>query len=718
MSAPPALPQNSTFRISDLCRLLETYLAPEQVQEVYRAFLFGAEAHEGQHRLSGEPYITHPIATARILAELRLDHQTVIAALLHDVIEDTSTAKKQIEQIFGREVANLVDGVTKLTRMDFKTQAEAQAENYRKMFLAMAKDIRVILVKLADRLHNMRTLSVVDADKRRRIAHETLEIYVPIATRLGMNALRIELEDLGFAALNPMRHRVLAESVIKTRGNRKEILQKIETGIRRRLRQEQLEGEVMSREKHLYSLYQKMRAKRLSFSEVLDFYAFRIIVDSVDMCYRVLGALHNLYKPIPGAFKDYIAIPKANGYQSLHSALKGPFGVSIEIQIRTRDMHTVSESGIAAHWSYKTGDAPYNGAHARAREWVQELLEMQKDVGNSIEFIENVKVDLFPDEVYVFSPRGDIMELPRGATVVDFAYAVHSDIGNTCVAARIDRRPAPLSSALKNGETIEIVTAHNASPNPAWLDFVVTARARSHIRNFLKNLKQSDAVKLGLRLLDKALAPAETRIGKIKPAQIKALLNETGYENLDQLLEDIGLGNRMPFIVARQLVPDLGITPAQSHSKPGTKNALPIQGTEGMVVNLAKCCHPIPGDGIVGFMSAGRGVIIHTDECHNVLEDRFPAEKWIDVQWDTKPETEFPVEMRVDVANQRGVLATVAAAISEMGSNIENVSLTERDGMTSAIDLVVTVHDRDHLACIMRRLRNIQSVMRISRGRS
>jgi len=707
-----SIPTVPRFLISDLCRMLEEYLAPEQVREIYRAYLFGAEAHDGQHRISGEPYIYHPLAVARILAEMHMDDKSIIAAILHDVIEDTQTAKDQITRAFSKEVADLVDGVSKLTQITFESQAEAQAENFRKMMLAMVQDIRVILVKLADRLHNMRTLGVMRPEQRRRIAHETLEIYAPIANRLGMNSVRLELEDLGFAALYPMRSRILAVAVKKARGNRKEILEKIETAIKRRLRQEDLPGEVSSREKHLFSVYKKMRNKDLPFTEVFDVYAFRIIVDQVDTCYRVLGAVHNLYKPVPGKFKDYIAIPKSNGYQSLHTVLFGPYGVPIEVQIRTDDMDRVAEAGVAAHWLYKTGnDTSGNSAQRRAREWLRELLEMQKYAGNSLEFLENVKIDLFPDEVYVFTPRGDIMELPRGATAVDFAYSVHTDIGNTCIAAKIDRHLSPLRTPLLNGQTVEVITAPGAHPNPSWLNFVVTAKARSNIRHYLKTLRHEEAVNLGRRLLDKTLVSIGYSLAKLPEQNISDYLDECKLDNLEALLENIGLGNRMPLLVARRLAgTDDGPIITRPHTIP-----LAIRGTEGMVVSFGKCCHPIPGDPIVGFFSAGRGVVIHTDDCKNVADFRNRPEKWIDVEWEPDVQGDFMAELRLEVANQRGVLATVAAAIADTGSNIENVEIEERDGMATTMTFSLTVQNRGHLARVMRRIRGISLVMRITR---
>ncbi len=704
----------TAFRISHLCEMLEKYLEPDQIAEVYRAYLFGAEMHDGQHRNSGEPYIYHPLAVARILVEMRMDHKSIIAAILHDVIEDTPTAKEQLVSLFGSEVAELVDGVSKLTHIEFGSRREAQAENFRKMMLAMTKDIRVILIKLADRLHNMRTLTSMSLEKRRRIAHETLEIYAPIANRLGMNQVRLELEDLGFAALYPLRSRVLADHIRKVRGNRKEIVKKIEQSLTERLRQENLQSVVIGREKHLNSIYQKMSGKHLSFNEVTDVYAFRIIVDSVDMCYRVLGAVHNLYKPVPGKFKDYIAIPKANGYQSLHTVLFSPYGVPIEVQIRTEDMHKVAEGGIAAHWLYKSGDEAGSNAAARARQWLHNVLEIQQHAGNSVEFLENVKIDLFPDEVYVFTPKGEIRVLPSGATAIDFAYAVHTDVGNRCVAVKIDRRLTPLRTELHNGQTVEIITSPGARPNPAWLNFVQTVKARSNIRNYLKNLKQDEAVRLGRHLLNKSLEPYEFDVDKLDELRITKVLKEFNLASLDNLLEEIGLGNQMSIVIARAFM----YGEEERSSTVGEKERprpLAIKGTEGAVVTYAKCCRPIPGDPILGFVSSGRGIVIHSQTCKNVAEYRNRPEKWIDVEWEDKVEGDFPVELRLLVQNQRGVLATVAAVIAETESNIESVSIDERDGSQSELRFTVTVKNRVHLARVMRRLRHLEKVMRIYR---
>jgi RelA/SpoT family (p)ppGpp synthetase len=600
--------------------------------------------------------------------------------------------------------------------MEFESQAEAQAENFRKMILAMVRDIRVILVKLADRLHNMRTLGVMRPEKRRRIARETLEIYAPIANRLGINTIRLELEDLGFAALYPLRYRVLEKAVREARGHRKEVLNKIETSIKRRLRQEELNGRILSREKHLYSLYRKIRDKTLSFDDIFDVYAFRIIVDEVDTCYRVLGVMHNLYKPVPGKFKDYIAIPKANGYQSLHTILFGPYGVPIEVQIRTEEMDTMAEAGVAAHWLYKAGEEDLDNIHAGAREWMRELLEMQKNAGNSIEFLENVKIDLFPDAVYVFTPAGEIMKLPHGATVVDFAYAVHTDIGNTCIAAKIDRQLVPLRTQLKNGQTVEIITADGAHPSPAWLGFVVSAKARSNIRHYQKNMKREEAIELGRRMLDRALAVFDVDADAIPGERLAALLAQYGAASHEDLLEEVGLGRRPAVLVARALAPVEDGELAANDDKP--MRPLVIKGTEGMVMHFAKCCRPIPGDPVIGIVTKGRGMVIHTETCRNLVENKHPQGHQLDVQWEPGVDEEFPVEIGVEVANRRGVLASVAAAIGDAGSNIENVAIEERDGMTNTLQFTVSVHSRQHLAEVMRRVRGINSVMRITRLRS
>jgi guanosine-3',5'-bis(diphosphate) 3'-pyrophosphohydrolase len=712
--APPPL------HIDDICRRTRAYLNVDQIKLLRRAYRFGAEAHEGQTRKSGEPYIQHPLAVANILADMHMDHETLVAAMLHDVIEDTPIAKERISAEFGVEVAQIVDGLSKLTQIDFESHAEAQAQNFRKMLMAMADDIRVILVKLADRLHNMRTLDSLSPEKRRRIARETLDIYAPIAQRLGMNAIRLELEELAFKAFYPLRHGVLDRVMQKIRGNRKEVVDKIRNRIKRHLRQEQLVAHVAGREKHLFSIYNKMREKELHFSEVHDVYAFRIIVDSVDTCYRTLGVMHGLYKPVPGTFKDYIAIPKANGYQSLHTVLFGPFGVPLEIQIRTNEMDQVAEAGIAAHWLYKTGDGAAKSAHKRARDWLRGLLEMQRRAGDSQEFLENVKVDLFPDEVYVFTPKGEILEMPRGATAVDLAYAIHTDLGNTCVGCRIDRRLVPLRTALKNGESVEIVTAPGARPNPAWLNFVVTGKARANIRHFLKNLHDDEAQSFGKRMLNRELEHFNMSLDTLHSERVIDALKNFKLASMDELLADIGLGVRPAPLVARALVSVAGEeVPTRTRRRNEDDPApLLIHGTEGLVVTIPKCCYPIPGDPIMGFISAGRGIVIHHPSCRNVVGFRNAPDRWVDVEWAQDLAREFSAEIILDVVNQRGVLATVAAGCADQSANIEGVELIERDEYYSNMRLVVGVRDRKHLADVIRVLRKLKTVVRVHRKRA
>ncbi|WP_312723653.1 bifunctional GTP diphosphokinase/guanosine-3',5'-bis pyrophosphate 3'-pyrophosphohydrolase [Stutzerimonas nitrititolerans] len=699
--------------IDALADRLSTYLGPDQVNLVRRAYFYAEQAHDGQRRRSGEAYVTHPLAVANILADMHMDHQSLMAAMLHDVIEDTGIPKEALVAQFGETVAELVDGVSKLTQMNFETKAEAQAENFQKMAMAMARDIRVILVKLADRLHNMRTLEVLAGEKRRRIAKETLEIYAPIANRLGMHSMRVEFEDLGFKAMHPMRSERIRAAVRRARGNRNEIVEKIEQSLIHCLEREGLEGEVMGREKHLFSIYKKMRGKRKAFNEIMDVYAFRIVVDKADTCYRVLGAVHSLYKPLPGRFKDYIAIPKANGYQSLHTTLFGMHGVPIEIQIRTREMEEMANNGIAAHWLYKSNEGePTKGTHARARQWVKGVLELQQRAGNSLEFIESVKIDLFPDEVYVFTPKGSIMELPKGSTAVDFAYAVHTDVGNTCIACRVNRRLAPLSQALESGSTVEIVTAPGARPNPAWLNFVVTGKARTHIRHALKLQRRSESINLGERLLNKVLTGFETSLDAISPERIRVVLGEYNKDVIEDLLEDIGLGNRMAYVIARRLLASDG------EQAPTAEGPLAIRGTEGLVLNYAKCCTPIPGDPIVGHLSAGKGMVVHLDTCRNIAEIRHNPDKCIQLSWAKDVTGEFNVELRVELEHQRGLIALLAGSVNAADGNIEKIGMDERDGRISVVQLVVSVHDRVHLARVIRKLRAIKGVMRITRVRA
>ncbi|WED42343.1 bifunctional GTP diphosphokinase/guanosine-3',5'-bis pyrophosphate 3'-pyrophosphohydrolase [Legionella cardiaca] len=694
---------------------LKCYLEQPLIEKCYQAFLVAEKAHRGQMRRSGEPYITHPVAAALILARMRLDYQTIMATLLHDVVEDTSISKEDLIQQFGEDVTALVDGVTKLTKIKFESRAEAQAENFRKMVLAMVKDIRVIIVKLADRYHNMRTLGAMPSVKRRRIAIETLEIYAPIANRLGMHAIYTGLEDLGFQALYPMRYRAIKSAVEKSRGNRRELTQKIEQDLEHALKQLNIPYEhVFGRQKHLYSIYRKMRQKKASFAEITDVFAFRVITEDIDACYRVLGALHRTYKPVPQRFKDYIGIPKANGYQSLHTTLFGPFGVPLEVQIRTQDMDKVAENGVAAHWIYKSSGLEVNEAQLRAREWVQRLLEMQRSTGNSLEFIENVKIDLFPDEVYVFTPKGHIMELPKGATPVDFAYTVHSGVGNSCVAAKVNRRLVPLSIPLTNGQTVEIITAPGAHPNPAWLNFVVTGKARSNIRHFLKSQQHAESIVLGKRLLEQSLTELSSDYAKVPPETLQALLHDLNYKSSDELLYAIGIGNQMPMVIAKRLIISQETTELDKTTK---SRPLAIKGTEGMVVHFADCCQPIPGDNIVGRFQQGRGIIVHASDCPNINQGRSNPEQLISLRWDEQVQGEYWVDITVEVANQRGVLAALATAISEAESNIGNINVDPRDGRHNAVTFSISVRDRTHLARVMRRLRANKVVMRLYRNK-
>lgn len=697
---------------------LEHYLEPELIEKCRKAYLLAEKAHQGQMRRSGEPYITHPVAAALILARMRLDYQTIMATLLHDVVEDTGVSKETLQRQFGDEVTALVDGVTKLTKIKFESRAEAQAENFRKMVLAMVKDIRVIIVKLADRLHNMRTLGAMPAAKRRRIAIETLEIYAPIANRLGMHTLYVGLEDLGFQALYPMRYRAIKSAFDKARGNRRELTQQIEHDLQRTMETLGIPFQhVFGRQKHLYGIYRKMRLKRASFAEITDVFAFRVITADIDACYRVMGALHCTYKPVPQRFKDYIGIPKANGYQSLHTTLFGPFGVPLEVQIRTRDMDSVAENGVAAHWIYKSSGREINEAQLRAREWVQRLLELQRGSGNSLEFIENVKIDLFPDEIYVFTPKGHIMELPKGATPVDFAYTVHSDVGNTCVAAKVNRRLVPLSMPLVNGQTVEIITASDANPNPAWLNFVVTGKARSNIRHFLKTRQHSESVQLGKRLLEQALESLDCDYARVPPESMQAVLEDLNYKTTDELLHALGMGNQMPMVIARRLVADEVRLKDEKPSEKDTCPPLAIKGTEGMVVQFADCCQPLPGDSIVGRFQQGRGIVVHTSDCPRLNPARSNPEQCIPLRWDENVRGEYWVDITVEVANQRGVLATLASAISDSESNIGNINVDPGDGCYNAVTFSISVRDRKHLARVMRRLRAYKIVTRLYRNR-
>jgi len=703
----------SRFLISDLCRIVEDYMNPDQVRDVYRAYLFGAQAHEGQYRKTGEPYIYHPISVARILAEMHMDSKSICAAILHDVIEDTLATKQDVADRFGDDVAELVDGVSKLTEFKFKNKKEQQAINIQKVLMAMAKDIRVILIKLADRLHNMRTLGVMRPDKRRRIARETLDIYVPLARRLGINTLRLELEDLGFNAMYPMRYRILEHAMMQQAGHRKEVVQKINNALTSRLAEMHIDANINARKKHPYSIYKKMRQKNLSYKNIFDVYGMRVIVDSVDDCYRVLGAVHNLFKPIPGKFKDYIAIPKENGYQSLHTILFGPHAIPIEVQIRTLEMDNFAETGIAAHWLYKeSSDGSSIDVGGRTREWLTGILEMQQSAGDSVEFLENVKVDLFPDELYVYTPRGDIVKLPKNSTPIDFAYSVHTDVGHTCVACKVDHRFAPLDTPLYSGQTVEVVTSAGAHPNPGWLDFVVTAKARSNIRNYLKNTRSEDAIAQGRRLLSRLLLEKNITLEEMPEETYQPLLEEYGFSSLNQLLEDIGMGNRPAGLVVKRLFP--GDEQDEQDIVPG-RPALAIQGTEGMVVSYARCCHPIPGDQIVGKLSKGRGLVIHQNSCRNIAHERLQNDNMIDVKWADEASGDYACQLSLHVQNERGVLARLATIISDEAANIEHVEVEDKDGLSTNIMFLISVKNRDHLAKIMRRLRRVHSVLRVFR---
>lgn len=685
-----------------LTRRLEDYLPPEQIERVVAAFRRGAEAHAGQTRVSGEPYITHPVAVAEILADLRLDAETMIAAILHDALEDTSYAREAMVAEFGASVTELVEGVTKLDKMHFASRQEAQAESFRKMLMAMARDLRVILIKLADRLHNMRTLTAKDPDSRRRIARETLEIYAPIAQRLGMSMFKSELQDLCFRALYPDRYRVIAERIRASHGNRREAMGRIEAALAARLAEEGIPARVVSRIKTPWSIYSKMRAEHKTLAGIMDVYGFRVITGSVAHCYQALGAAHGLYKPVDGRFRDFIAIPKANGYQSLHTVLFGPFNAPIEVQIRTGDMDAVAVHGVAAHWAYKTGAAP-SSAQARAHEWIAGLADREAGTASPLELIENVKVDLFPDEVYLFTPRGAILALPRNATALDFAYAVHTDIGDHAVTARVDGRFAPLRTRLVSGQTLEIITAPSAQPKPQWLEFVVSGRARTAIRNFLKHLQHEDAVEFGHRMLDRELVERAVSLDTIAPAALEAMLAEMRYKRIEELLADIALGNRIAGTVADRFKTLSG--GAVRAPQAAQHERLTINGSERGVLSFGNCCHPLPGDAIFGYLSAGKGIVVHRAECPNAAELRKQSERLLEIDWDRSVRGDYRVELRIEVQNRPGVLATVAAAIAETGTNIENVEYSERDIATATLLFTLEVRSRTHLADVMRRVR-------------
>jgi RelA/SpoT family (p)ppGpp synthetase len=690
------------------------YLKKADIARLADAYRFSEAAHAGQKRQSGDPYISHPLAVAEILAGWHLDGQALMAALLHDVMEDTSVTKAEITDTFGKPVAELVDGLSKLDKIEFQSAEDAQAENFRKMLLAMARDVRVILIKLADRLHNMRTLAAVPPAKRRRIARETMEIYAPIANRLGLNALFHELQELAFAHLYPLRYRTLAKATKAARGNRREVVGKIEAAVKARLAEARIGAAVSGREKHIYSIYRKMIEKRLSFSEVHDIYGLRVVVKDVPTCYLALGALHALYKPVPGKFKDYIAIPKANGYQSLHTALIGPYGVPLEVQIRTEQMHRLAEAGVASHWMYKESGESLSELQKKTHQWLQSLLEIQNQSGDPHEFLEHVKVDLFPDEVYVFTPRGKILSLPRGATAVDFAYQVHTDIGNACVAAKVNGELVPLRTELRNGDRVEIIAASHAKPNPAWLQYVRTGKARSNIRHFLKTMQYEESAALGERLLEQALKALGSTLAEIDEASWERAIRETVGRTRHELLADIGLGKQLPAVVARRL-----LKRAEGPPEPRGKAAqVVIRGTEGMAVQLATCCRPIPGDAIVGSMKKGQGLVVHNAECRIIERSRKnEPEQWLDVEWDPAGNRLYQAAIKVMVENRRGVLAKVASEIAEAGANIDSISMEEDRAVFTNMQFVLEVSNRGHLARVMRALRRLPDVKKLSRVR-
>ena len=696
---------------------LKQYLKPQDIAQVWDAYRYAFDAHAGVVRKTGEPYITHPVAVACILADLHLDVPTILAALLHDVVEDTLITTADIKHKFGQQVADLVDGVTKLDKIEFQSASEAQAENFRKMLLAMSQDVRVILVKLADRLHNMKTLEAMRPEKQKLIAKETLDIYAPIANRLGLNSIYQALEDLSFQYLYPMRFNAISKAIMAARGNRKEVVSKILESIKHQLSTFKIEAEVSGREKHLYSIYKKMTSKATPFSQVYDIYGFRVVVKDLPSCYLALGALHALYKPIPSKFKDYIAIPKANGYQSLHTTLFGPFGTPIEVQIRSADMHNIADAGVAAHWLYKASDAQLTALQQQTHQWLQRLLDIQSESADSLDFLEHLKIDLFPDEVYVFTPKGTILALPKGATAVDFAYAVHSDVGNSCVAVRINHELAPLRTELHNGDHVEIITGSLAKPNPAWLNYVVTGRARAHIRHFLKSQRSTESAQLGERMLNQALRAMHVEPNQISEAHWQKLIRDYGVKKKAEILSDIGLGKRQNVMVAHQLV-----AMTDGHLEKHTKlpaaslDTITIRGTEGMAVQFAPCCRPIPGDPILGYINKDKGLVIHTHDCPSVRKFKLDPDKWLDVEWEPESTRLFKTNLNLTVANQPGMLAKIAASMADAGSNIDSVSVEEADGSAyTNLYFTVQVKNRVHLAELMRNLRKIPDVVRINR---
>jgi len=705
--ATPSLPE-PVLKLRDL---LNTYLEPDKVATIIRAFELGAEAHQGQTRKTGEPYILHPVAVAGILANMRMDNQSVTAAILHDTLEDTPLTKEEITEQFGNEIADLVDGVTKLDKMKFRTRIEADAESFRKLMLAMSRDLRVIFIKLADRLHNMRTMGAMDPVSRRRIARETLDIYAPIADRLGMNAIKSELEDLGFKNLYPWRHRTIAEHISTTTGNRREVIANIKEALKSKMTEAGVPCRINGREKTPYNIYKKMLSKDLSFSEVTDVYAFRIVTDSEPHCYMALGTVHSLYQPKPGRFKDYIALPKANGYQSLHTILNSPYGLPVEIQIRTEEMDVVAEKGAAAHWQYKSGETSTGSAQVRAREWLMQLVEVQRHTGDSMEFLDSAKADLFPDEIFVFTPMGKIIDLRRQSTALDFAYAIHTDVGNHTQSILVDKSEVPLSTRLSNGQTVEVITDSEVFPKPEWLEFVGTAKARTAIRHYIKSLEQEDTVALGLRMLERALNARGSSVEEVPQKKLDRFLKNNHFKRQEDLLTDLALGNSLANIVAAKLAPESGL----KAGKKDTAEALTIAGSEGSAVEFGACCYPVPGDPIMGYVTAGKGVVVHRVRCRNTREFRKHPDRCLDVTWAPITRSMFKVALRILTRNIPGVLANISASIGEAGSNIEKVEQPETNPETAVLLFTISVHDRDHMARVIRRLKRNKTVIKVSR---
>ena len=707
--------QSSVAAPATLASLVDnlSYLSGDELHLIKQAHAYATHAHDGQSRRTGHAYITHPTAVAHILSDMRMDPQTIMAALLHDVIEDSATNKQTLGEKFGESVAEIVDGVSKLSKI-FSSRDEAQAENFQKMALAMAKDIRVILVKLADRVHNMRTIGVMSSAQRRRIAKETLDFYAPIANRLGIHTLKTELEDLGFKALYPLRADLIQQSVVAARGNRKELMEEIRDTITAAMNREGIAADVKAREKNSYSIYRKMKSKHKSFADIMDVFGFRIVVDQPDACYRALGVVHNLYKPVTSRFKDYIAIPKINGYQSLHTSLFGMHGVPIEVQIRTKQMDAVADNGIAGHWLYKS-DGDFDSNQQRARQWTKDLLELQKRAGDPLEFIESLKIDLFPGEVYVFTPRGDIMELPTGASAVDFAYSVHTDIGNQCVACRVDGKLAPLSQQLESGQRVEIITSKESRPNPDWLTFVVTSRARSAIRHELKHQKQGESIRLGRKLLNRALANANTSINTLDFRRLRRVFKELGVRRLNELLAAIGNGDLLAYVVAQKLL--AADDPEYAAVEVEGGGPIAIRGGEGLVMQYGRCCGPVPGDHIVGHMTPGRGFVVHIEACNNMAEIRRRSpHEIIPARWTSTTSGEFLTTLRINVLRRNGVVAEIAAEVTATDAGVDAITVEERNAEASTLVIGVTVRNRSHLARLMRRLRNVAVVISLARS--